>query len=211
MIPTGTDGPIRQNIRTSGFPLSCIYILLNGTPSMCYSMSPVINNQVHAGDSTFKDIIIIIDSTSKCHEAECDHFLEDLRATSRLDVCDGCRELCLVGRRLLGVLTMTACRLLLLLRELCEPRAKVSGLRAGLFFVFLKLKLENSPGFARPLLALLATFCCRLYSRMALASRISRMPSRRRRSFPLNVARHLTSHPWKDEGVGLLLRRPSEW
>lgn len=134
--------------------------------------------------------------------------MEDLRATSRLEVYDGCRELCLVGRRLLGVLTRTACRLLLLLRELCEPRAKASGLRAGLFFVFLKLKLENSPGLARPLLAL---FCCRLYSRMALASRISRMPSRRRRSFPLNVARHLTSHPWKDEGVGLLLRRPSEW
>jgi hypothetical protein len=143
---------------------------------------------------------------------QCDHFLEDLiRATSRLELYDGCRELCLVGRRLLGALIRTACRLLLLWRELCEPRASVSDLRAGLVFAFPKLKLESSPGFARPFLAFLATFCCRLYSCKALASRISRMPSRRSCSFPLNVARHLTSHPWKVEALGLLLRRPSEW
>jgi hypothetical protein len=141
-----------------------------------------------------------------------DHFLEDLiRATSRLELYDGCRELCLEGRRLLGVLIRTACRLLLLSRELCEPRANVSGLRARLVFVFPKLNIENSPGFARPFLVFLAIFCRRLYSRMALASRISRMPSRRRCSFPLNVARHLTNHPWKVEALGLLRRRPSEW
>lgn len=134
------------------------------------------------------------------------YFLEDLvRATSRLELYDGCRELCVVGRRLIGVLPRTACRL----RKLCEPRAGVSGLLFFLDFVFQKLNIENNPGFARPFLALLAAFCCRLYSRMALASRISRMPSRRRCSFPLNVARHLTSQPWKAEALGLLRRRPS--
>lgn len=143
---------------------------------------------------------------------QCDYFLEDLvRATSRLELYDGCRELCVVGRRLIGVLPGTACRLLLLLRELCEPRADVLGLIFCLGFVFQKLNIENNPGFARPFLALFVAFCCPLYSRMALASRISRMPSRRRCSFPLNVARHLTSQPWKAEALGLLRRRPSGW